>query len=486
MTAFTKSKRFLLFIFSVGLLGLQTFCTHGKNNDTALSAAIDSELLFVGERPLFKDFMGINGHFTFKPELYNKVCRLVRNYHNMDWDVETPGDDYKPPFAVNGVNWKDHVYGYWKANGFETDICVQLASFNAHNDNYKELWKGKEKWSYTYGKALASYFGPSGNEKLATSIEIGNEPGSNFNDTLYRSIFKNMAQGIRDGDPKIKILTPYVTVSTPDDYSQDLKGFYADKDILPLYDVINMHNYAAVQANEGPFNRSYPEDPSIYYLKEIDKTIRWRDANAPDKEIWITEFGYDASTPEAMKNRTGWGLELDWQGNTDEQQAQYLVRSFLAFAELGVQRAYLYFYNDEDEPFFHSSSGITRHFKPKTSFWALKQLYETLGDYRLKRIVKKENGDVYVYEFEHGSDLNSLIWVAWSPTGTKTNKKDTYIARIVNTTLTDLPSLPVNVMGMATSKEGAPKSPWEKTGDLAITLSINESPTYIIFDKRNK
>lgn len=485
MRGTSKIKTLLLFTVLFGLIGFQTHCTKGKNDKKPPSEDVLSELLLIGERPLFKDFMGINGHFTFKPELYNQVCRLVRNYHDINWDVEKPGDDYQPPYAVNGVNWKDHVYGYWKAKGFEVDICLQLSDFNANNDNYKELWKDKEGWSYAYGKALASYFGPSGNEKLATSMEIGNEPGVKFDATLYKSIFKNMAQGIRAGDSKVKILTPYVTVSTPNDYSQDLKGIYSDEDILPLYDVINLHSYAAVQPEEGPFNRSYPEDPTIDYLKDIKNTINWRNNNAPDKEIWITEFGYDACTPEAIKRRSGWGLELDWQGNTDEQQAQYLVRSFLAFAELGVERAYLYFYNDDDEPFFHSSSGITRHFEPKMSFWALKQLYETLGDYRLKRIVKKVDGDVYVYEFEHGSNPNSLIWVAWSPTGTKTHKKDKYIARVANTTLNNLPSLPVKIMGMATSKEEVSNSSWKKTGDMTITLSINEGPTYIIFDKGN-
>lgn len=478
-------KRCLLLILSLILIGTYSFCTHSKEHD-APSRDSETGPFIVGDRPLFKDFMGINGHFTFKPELYNQVCRLVRNYHDMNWDVKKPGDYYQPPYAVNGVNWKDHVYGRWKANGFETDICLQLASFNAKNENYKQLWEGQEEWSYAYGKALASYFGPSGDEKLATSMEIGNEPGVKFDATLYKSIFKNMAQGIRDGDSKIKIVTPYVTVSTPDDYSQDLKGIYADKDILPLYDVINLHSYAAVQPDEGPFNRSYPEDHSINYLKDIEKTIQWRNENAPDKEIWITEFGYDACTPEAMNNRSGWGLELDWQGNTDEQQAQYLVRSFLAFAELGIERAYLYFYNDEDEPFFHSSSGITRNFEPKMSFWALKQLYETLGDYRLKQIVKKAEKDIYVYEFEHASDSDRLIWVAWSPTGTKTHKKDGYQPRVVKTTLSGLPSLPANIIGMATAQNEVPKPEWKETEKMTISLTISESPTYIMFNSKEK
>lgn len=481
-TSIRSSSIFYIIFLFIGI-SFHTSCSRSKFSTPSWER---KEIPIIGERPLFKDFMGINGHFTFRPELYSQVCRLVRNYHDLNWDVSEPGGVHEPPYAINGVNWDEHIYGPWKAHGFETDICLQFSEFNAENPNYKTLWHDQGDWAYSYGQAIASYYGPSGNHRLATSIEIGNEPGINFDAALYKEIFKNMASGIRNGDPKIKILTPYVTVSTPDEYSQDLKGIYSDSDILPLYDVINMHSYAAVPPKEGPFNRSYPEDPRINYLKEIDKTIAWRDKYAPDKEIWITEFGYDASTPEAMERRTGWGLELDWQGFTDEQQAQYLVRSFLAFAERDVKRAYLYFYNDEDYPFIHSSSGITRFFEPKTSFWALKQLYETLGDYRLKRVVKKDDNEVYVYEFEHGSDADRLIWVAWSPTGTQSHKKEGYVARVADITLSNTPTMPTKIMHMATSEEEAAAASWKKIGDESFSFTINEGPTYIIFDKGDK
>lgn len=151
-----------------------------------------------------------------------------------------------------------------------------------------------------------------------------------------------MALGIRDGDPQVKILTPAVQARAGDDYSQDLRGLYAENDILPLYDVINLHTYASVERKnsaDSPWNRSYPEDPASAYLRVVDEAIAWRNENAQGKEIWITEFGYDACTPEAMKRRHDWFLKLDWQGNTDLQQAQYLVRSCFVFAERDVQRA---------------------------------------------------------------------------------------------------------------------------------------------------
>jgi hypothetical protein len=439
-------------------------------------------------KPLFRNFMAINGHFQFKPELYRQVGSLVRNYHNVNWDVRQPGDAITLPVCVNKVNWKNDVYGRWQKAGYETDICIQFSGFQTDVADYQRFWTGQERWCYDYGKAMAGFFGPSGREKLCTSIEIGNEPGSKFDRAMFRSIFKEMAQGIRDGDRQVKILTPAVQARKGDDYAQDLRGTYAEKDILPLYDVINLHTYAAVERknpSESPWNRSYPEDPSIAYLKLVDEAIAWRDTTAPGKEVWITEFGYDACTPEAMKRRRDWFLKLDWQGATDLQQAQYLVRSFFVFAERDVQRAYIYFYDDNDSPSVHGCAGLTRKFAPKMSFWAVKQLHQMLGNYRFKRIVKKSPNDLFVYEFEPGDASKRVIWVAWSPTGARTNEKEGYAPRGIKAVLSGLPSLPIQVIGMATAENEAPQPGWEKAGPGAITLTIGESPTYIIMERNS-
>ena len=434
-------------------------------------------------KPLFRDFMGINGHLRFKPELYRQVCRLARNYHSIDWDVDKVGDSMTIPVTANHINWQTDVYGPWKLNGFETDICLLFGKFGEGDPNLKAGWKGKEQWMYDYGKKMATFYGPSGAEQLATSFEIGNEPGGKVDHELFRTIFKQMAGGIRAGDPKALILTPYVQAGASSDYAQGLNTLYADKDILPLYDVINLHTYAEVPksfTSENVWNCSYPEDPSIIYLKVVDQAIEWRNRYAAGKKVWVTEFGYDACTPEAMKHRKDWALKLNWQGATDLQQAQYLVRSFLVFATRDVDRAYLYFFDDNDEAYFHGCSGLTRHFQPKMSFWAVKQLYETLGNYRLHRMVKSEVGHLYVYEFEQGDNKNNKIWVAWSPTGARTQEKEGYQPKEMKVTLKDLPGKPISVTGMATTDGQAPEPKWEQTGDSAITLTVGESPTYIV------
>ncbi len=49
-----------------------------------LVSFVASTLAAEESKPLFKDFMGVNGHTVqFKPELYKSVCRLVRDYHRL-------------------------------------------------------------------------------------------------------------------------------------------------------------------------------------------------------------------------------------------------------------------------------------------------------------------------------------------------------------------------------------------------------------------
>lgn len=433
-------------------------------------------------RPLFRDFMGINGHFTFKPQLYRPLCRLVRNYHNIDWDVKRPGDPITVPHCVNKVDWVANLYGPWNAAGFETDVCLQFNVFA--KDGYQALWSGQEGWCHDYGAAVASCFADQGGCRLATSYEIGNEPGQRFDAATYRRLFIAMAGGIRAGDPKALIATATARARQADDYSQDLRAIYEGKDILPLFDVINVHTYAEAPRTKTtcPWTRSYPEDPGLDYLQVVDEAIAWRDGKAKGKQVWVTEFGYDACTPAAMARRSGWFQKLDWQGVDDLQQAQYLVRSYLAFAERDVRRAYLYYYDDKDEPSVHACAGVTRNFQPKPSYWAVRQLQDVLGDCRFAKVVRQEPGKLRVQEYVGGPEARgTVVWVAWSPTGCRTDAKAGYQPAHATVTLSGLPGRP-EAIAMATA-DGKPAPVEAQVSARAVTLEVGESPVYLVMHR---
>jgi hypothetical protein len=355
-------------------------------------------------KPLFREFMGVCSHtIQFKPDLYAPACRAVRDYHPLDWDT---GDDtgFSPPFpfARNGVDWRK-VYGSWRAAGYETDVSLMFDNRPAKS------WKDLRADAHAYGRSFARAFGPSSASKLVASAEIGNEPGL-YDDDAYRTLFRSMAEGLREGDPGLKISPCAITTGKSERYAKSVDCL---RGLEGLYDFLNIHSYAEVEGYPT-WRRSYPEDPKIDYLRRVAQLIEWRDRNAPGKEVRVTEFGWDAATKPAPAS----GTFSKWTGSTETEQARYLVRSFLLFSKLDVTRAYIFFFDDKDGPQVHGSSGLTRNGRPKPAYYAVAHLFKLLGDYRFRRVVEEKPGNVFVYEYVHGGDPSRRTWAVWSPTGT--------------------------------------------------------------------
>ncbi len=407
-------------------------------------------------RPLMRDFIGLNGHTVqFKPRLYQPVCRLVRDYHPVQWDLDKNTAEAAPfPFAKNRVDW-GNVYGSWVAKGFEVDVCLMFDPIKPAQ------WQNLDLDARAYGKSFAKEFGPSGKRKLVQAVELGNEPGG-WSDTEYTQAFRSMAEGIREGDPKLKIATCNLTAGKSGKYEKSVRCIAS---LTNLVDILNVHTYALLE-NWPTWRRSFPEDPRLpKYLQDVEAICRWRDEYAAAKPVWVTEFGYDSSTKLADKN----GPDAKWVGVTDEQQAQWLVRSLLVFSGMPVERAYIYFFDDKDKPSFHASSGITRNFQPKPSFHALAHLQRVLGDYRFGRVVNNEPGALRIQEYLHGEDRKKFAWVAWSQTGNGT---------VLKTQLAERPGNLIKVEKMPLLAKETEVGVRPVAGELEIT----ESPTYLFFE----
>jgi hypothetical protein len=426
----------------------------------AFSTRADGADAPAPEKPLFREFMGLCGHtIQFKPALYAPVCRAVRDYHPLDWDT---GDDtgFTPPFpsARNGVDWKQ-VYGSWKAAGYETEVSIMF-------DNLPmKSWKDLPRDARAYGRSFAKAFGYSSALKLVSAAEIGNEPGL-YDDDTYRTLFRNMAGGVREGDAKLKIGPCAVTTGKSERYARSVECL---RGLERSYDFLNIHTYAEVEGYPT-WRRSYPEDPKIDYLVRVKRLIEWRDRNAPGKDVRVTEFGWDASTKAAPVS----GTFARWMGSTETEQARYLVRSFLLFSKLDVSRAYIFFFDDKDEPQVHGSSGLTRNGRPKPAFHAVAHLFKTLGDYRFRRVVEEKPGEVFVYEYVHGDDANRRIWAVWSPTGTDRRER------------IELGADRMTLVGAERMPLAAIETPAESPKMRGGTISINygESPVFVRWDAR--
>jgi hypothetical protein len=369
---------------------------------TGVAISVSSFQMRADEPPrrLMRDLMGVNGHTVqFKPELYAPVAKLVRDYHPVNWDLgKNTGSPTNFPFAANRVDWS-HLYGSWLTHGWRINACLIFDEIAPAD------WKDPVKEADAYGEAFARYFGPSGNA-LVESIEVGNEPGK-YSDEEYARLFKAMAGGARRGDSKLKIATCAANLGPSGRYSKSVDVLRGMED---LYDVINIHLYAEVEG-WPTWRRSYPEDAGIKFREHLRNVLSWRKEHAPGKEVWLTEFGWDAATKPAPAT----GTFAKWQGSTETQQAQWIVRAWLMFAREGVDRAYLYFFNDDDTPQVHGSSGLTRNFVPKPSFHAATWLQRSLGDYAFNRAIREDSGDAWVYEFIHESDPRKRVFAVWKP-----------------------------------------------------------------------
>ncbi|QQE09919.1 hypothetical protein JD969_10345 [Planctomycetota bacterium] len=355
-----------------------------------------------GTKPTMKEFIGINGHtFQMNASIYSPIAKKARDYHGMNWDVGKKTDRKTTfPYAHNGSNW-DEIYGSWVGSGMEVDASLIIYNFEEKD------WVDVDKDAPAYGKAFAEYFGPTHGNGLVKSIEIGNETKT-YDDDFYQKVYRLMAKGVREADPKIKILTASMQDHESTKYHRNVEVL---RDDLELVDVLNVHTYAFL--NKWPkWEMTYPENEKIEYLEVVRKMVDWRDKYAKDKEIWITEFGWDSSTKKPDPK----GKWKDWVCVTDRQQAQYIARSYLIFASMDIERAYVFWFDDKDKPQLFASSGVTRNGKPKESYWAMEQLQRLLGDYRFDHKLR-EDKNAYVYSFVREGKSEDEVLAMWSPTG---------------------------------------------------------------------
>jgi serine/threonine-protein kinase ATR len=411
------------------------------------------------------DFVGINIHSgaifqnNMPPnavQLYLPATGLVRDYHNLGWDLTRTDDDTKfPRDKWNWCNWNT-LYGQWVDVGVQVNACIQFGS------NYDSIgeWINPAADARKYGEAFATAFGPTVGSGVVTSVQIGNEPGG-MTDSLYRTIFQNMAEGIRAVDPAIIIVTCNTEDSPSGDYHKSMSVFVG---LEHLVDAYATHSYPMLKGWPS-YERSYPEDTRMSYLTKVQGVINRRDAYDPTAEVWITEFGYD-STSKPTPTSSG------WMDVTDTQHAQWLIRSYLIFSEMDMDRAYMYFYNDSDGASVHASSGLTRNGNPKQVYWAQCHLLDSLADYRFSQVIQKVAGNLYIYAYQHKSDPTDVIWVLWSPTGS---------GRTTMVTLTGLPGMPLLAERMPLTSGTPLLVDIETLGPDAIRLEVAESPTYLHF-----
>jgi hypothetical protein len=203
-------------------------------------------------RPLVRDFIGLNAdaggaHNDATAAQYRPVGRLLRAYHSTAHYLGADTSDPAPfPRSRDGLDWNE-AYGAWRDQGWEVDVSLRFEAIEPSR------WKNLEADARAYTCAFAREFGPSGPYHVVASVGLGNEPGK-WSDTDCTRIFRAMAEGVRKGDPALKIATCNLTSQPSNRWAKNV-GTVAS--LANLFDILTLH-IRRDRRTPGPMVRSLP------------------------------------------------------------------------------------------------------------------------------------------------------------------------------------------------------------------------------------
>lgn len=211
--------------------------------------------------------------------------------------------------------------------------------------------------------------------------------------------------GIKAADPDMP-----VSITGLGDNLRSLKKIVKACGRAP-FDIVNLHFYAFRNIRENYRVAVPPEWSSME--KDISETVSWVNEHIPGKNIWLTEIGWDS----------GWGNNSE--AVTEQESADYLIRSYLLALGAGAEKCFWYYWNDynSSNPGVFSSMGLFEsssvaysgetEFKPKLQYWYLATMRNLLHDtYFILNNSRKEDSSVYDYHFT-STDGDRTIRVLW-------------------------------------------------------------------------
>jgi hypothetical protein len=218
--------------------------------------------------------------------------------------------------------------------------------------------------------------------------------------------------GVKTADPSINVVMAGLANLDMNYVDKMNAWFQANrKDKRFAAEVLNFHHYS----NRNDINAKTDFDigvsPEADNLREKLAVVNaWRKQNYPNKQLWLSEYGYDTSNASPQSPLQYGKLTLD------ELQAMWLVRASLDIIAAGIDRAFIY--NAIDEPGengLFAASGLTHSqaagFTKKQSWYKIKDLLQKING---KTLANANTGtSVQNYWFQQGENIAAFMW---SPT----------------------------------------------------------------------
>ncbi|HEY0056959.1 MAG TPA: hypothetical protein VGB63_16535 [Pedobacter sp.] len=408
------------------------------------------------------EFIGANA-FVDDPIDKLKAVGFIREYHNWEWDDD--GTNYQG-YPKNKIKWAP---GIWNFDAFYQNInnaglkispCIQGNVTWLHEGDLKHFDKPlddadsntEDPLSY-HKKAhhmyqFAARYGSSAvaddkltladNQPRSTAmnlvhyLEDWNEQNkdwegknAHFSPEEYAAMAsanydghgRKMTKdggtfGVKNADPKMKFVMGGLA-GLDLDYVKQMKNWFEQNrtDKKFAADVINFHTYGWKSKNGWEDGGPAKSPEESRFKEKLQEITTYRDKNLPGLEVWVSEFGWDTN-PESP-------LSPPAIGNYDiqEVQGQWLVRSYLAFAAAGVDRAQMYMLRDVDpkSKIWYSSCGLVGpkgDWKPKKSWFYVYTLKNTLKDMVYMGEIPSGNPNILIYKFNQPGS-KKIVYAIW-------------------------------------------------------------------------
>lgn len=481
-------------------------------------------------RPTMDAFIGVNGFVDDPPERIAAFGHL-REYHQWQWDEGNDDPAYSgsprhrlawSPSWVSGPGWGwnfDAFYRRLNELGVEVVPCLQgsapyavgfqadasdnkpldpdadptdprayrnhasflfqfAARYGGHRVEdhllqlredqprlsglgyvrYLENWNEPDKW----WKGPAAYFSPGALAALCSADYDG-----------HRGSLGSTC-GIRQADPNLKLVMGGLAAPRIE-YLRAMK-FWADlhRDGSFPADVLNLHHYSNDVGGQGG-SPTIGLPPETDHLRERFAAIAdWRNQNLPALELWVSEFGYDTH-PASVQRAPALG-----DTPPEEVQACWIVRSFLALAASGIDRAQLYLLRDVDasDSTKFNTSGVTSEkrtgHRPKRAWYYVATLRRALRDTRFERELATGHPNVQALEFRSEDGSRGVV-ALWCPTAENRIVRNFEWFPPRNTTVTLTTLEPGQATGNTQALQPAGRQ---------VTLQISERPLFLTWQRR--
>lgn len=266
--------------------------------------------------------------------------------------------------------------------------------------------------------------------------------------------------GIKQADPFSKLVLGGIsTDSDPVEYLDKIKSWSNENrksKTLP-FDVINFQYYSEDKSPE-----------SSEFVSKVNNVIKWRNDNAPGKEIWISGFGWDTN----ISSSNG--------APSADTQRDWIIREFLLSDRLGLDRAIVSSLRDSSNANSTSSlatSGLTSQKgkeERKSSWYGVNTLKNTLSGFIFSGVIK-EDSNLYIYKYINPT-TNEDCFVLWRPTSDN-SKVDNYELNVgANSGVTLIQMQNNNEFGVSSNLE---------VNDSIVSVNVSESPIFVKVSQSN-